>query len=186
MASSLCLYTHSCSGITVGRLVLIQVNKKVSEDHAHAISHSMTCVSAGWRAARRHLVYPYCFGVSVSSSYVVFCRLSSHNRMQLIIWFTPSLIGNSIAVSFSGVFLGPLYPIVMNQAGLLLPPRLLFGSISWIGGFGQAGSAFMPFITGTLASSKGIQSIQPLYVSALTWTCVINHLRIYRLLGSSQ
>lgn len=87
--------------------------------------------------------------------------------MQFIVWFVPSLIGNAIAVSFMGMFLGPIYPIVMNQAGRILPPRLLTGSISWIGGIGQAGSAFMPFVTGALASSKGIQSIQPLCVPML-------------------
>ena len=82
--------------------------------------------------------------------------------MQFIIWFVPSLIGNAIAVAISGVFLGPIYPIVMNQAALILPPRLLTGCVSWIGGFGQAGSAFIPFVTGVLASTKGIESIQPL------------------------
>ncbi|THH32803.1 hypothetical protein EUX98_g1405 [Antrodiella citrinella] len=83
---------------------------------------------------------------------------------KLIVWFVPSLIGDAVAVSFAGVFLGPLYPIVMNQAARILPPRLLTGCVSWIGGFGQAGSAFMPFVTGALAASRGIESIQPLCV----------------------
>ncbi|TCD71912.1 hypothetical protein EIP91_000044 [Steccherinum ochraceum] len=89
--------------------------------------------------------------------------------MQLIIWFVPSLIGNAVAVSISGLFLGPIYPIVMNQTALIIPPHLRTGCISWIGGFGQAGSAFMPFVTGALASSRGIECIQPLIVSMLAF-----------------
>ena len=74
----------------------------------------------------------------------------------------PSLIGGAVAVSFVGLLLGPVYPIVMNHAGRVLPPRLLTGSIGWIAGFGQTGSAFLPFLTGALASKVGIKSLQPL------------------------
>lgn len=81
-------------------------------------------------------------------------------------WLVPSLIGGAVAVSFVGVLLGPIYPIVMNHAGRVLPPWLLTGSIGWIAGFGQAGSAVLPFMTGALASRVGIKSLQPLYVFA--------------------
>ena len=87
---------------------------------------------------------------------------SEFSRLELVIWLVPSLISSAIAVSFVGMVLGPIYPIVMNHAGRILPPRLLAGCIGWIAGFGQAGSAFLPFITGALASTKGIQTIQPL------------------------
>ncbi len=45
-----------------------------------------------------------------------------------------------------------MYPIAMNQAGRVLPQWLLTGSIGWIAGFGQAGSAAIPFITGVISS----------------------------------
>ena len=85
--------------------------------------------------------------------------------MELIVWLVPSLIGGAVAVSFVGLLLGPLYPIAMNHAGRILPPQLLTGSIGWIAGFGQAGSAILPFITGAMASRVGVRSLQPLYVS---------------------
>ena len=50
----------------------------------------------------------------------------------------------------------------MNQAGRILPAWLLTPSIGWIAGVSQAGSAVLPFITGALAQSKGIGSLQPL------------------------
>jgi fucose permease len=55
-----------------------------------------------------------------------------------------------------------MYPIAMNYASLILPRRILTDSIGWISGFGQAGSALFPFITGAITSKKGIQSLQPL------------------------
>jgi hypothetical protein len=55
-----------------------------------------------------------------------------------------------------------MYPIAMNQAGRVLPRALLTPSIGWIAGFGQAGSALLPFITGALAGAEGISTLQPL------------------------
>ena len=65
-------------------------------------------------------------------------------------------------MSLVGVLLGPFFPIAMNQAGRILPAWLLTPSIGWIAGVSQAGSAVLPFITGALAQSKGIGSLQPL------------------------
>ncbi|KAG8824130.1 hypothetical protein FRC18_010586 [Serendipita sp. 400] len=81
--------------------------------------------------------------------------------LDITIWFTPSLIGNAIAVSFIGMALGPMYPIVMSQAGHVIPQRMLTGSIGWISGFGCAGAAVIPFVTGALAGRWGIQALQP-------------------------
>ena len=86
-----------------------------------------------------------------------------------------------MAVSIIGVLLGPMYPITMNHAGRVLPAWLLtgnvpritiqrcgtyvyVGSIGWIAGFGQAGSALLPFMTGAIASKTGISALQPLCV----------------------
>lgn len=82
--------------------------------------------------------------------------------LELVVWLVPSLIGGAVAVAFVGMLLGPIYPIAMNHSGRILPPWLLTGSIGWIAGFGQAGSAFLPFLTGLLASKEGIKSLQPL------------------------
>jgi fucose permease len=88
--------------------------------------------------------------------------------LELIVWLVPSLIGGAVAVSIVGIFLGPIYPIVMNEAGRILPRWLLTGSIGWIAGFGQAGSAVLPFMTGALASQVGIKSLQPLLVGMMS------------------
>lgn len=88
-------------------------------------------------------------------------------RLELVIWLVPSLVGGAIAIAFIGVFLGPIYPLVMNHTARILPHWLLTGSIGWIAGLGQAGSAFIPFITGVIASREGISALQPVYVVPL-------------------
>ncbi|KAF8137341.1 major facilitator superfamily domain-containing protein [Boletus edulis] len=93
--------------------------------------------------------------------------------LQLVVWFVPSLIGGAVAVSIIGVLLGPMYPITMNHAGRVLPAWLLTGSIGWIAGFGQAGSALVPFMTGTIASKTGIGSLQPLLVAMMVFMTVL-------------
>lgn len=55
-----------------------------------------------------------------------------------------------------------MYPIAINQASRILPRWILTESIGWIAGFGQAGTAFLPFLAGAMASRLGIGSLQPL------------------------
>jgi len=87
--------------------------------------------------------------------------------LEVIIWRVPSLIGNAVTVSIVGVLLGPIYPIVMNHAARILPRFLLTGSIGWIAGLGQAGSAAIPFMTGALAASSGIWTLHPLLIGMI-------------------
>ncbi|KAG8809398.1 hypothetical protein FRC17_003459 [Serendipita sp. 399] len=103
-------------GLTLGRVALLWVNKKVGE---------------------RRVVFIYAL-LAIG--------------LELVIWLVPSLIGNAVAVSIVG----------------------------WIAGFGQAGSAVIPFMTGALASRFGIKSLQPLLVAMMAfmsvlWALVPNH-----------
>ncbi|KAG2124448.1 MFS general substrate transporter [Suillus clintonianus] len=93
--------------------------------------------------------------------------------LQLIVWLVPSLIGGGVAVAIIGVFLGPMYPIAMNHTVRILPEWLVTGSIGWIAGFGQAGSALLPFLTGAIASKTGIKSLQPFLVSMMVFMTVL-------------
>lgn len=88
--------------------------------------------------------------------------------LEITIWFVPSLIQNAIAVSFVGVVLGPMHPIIVNQAKALLPRWLLSGCVGWISAVSMAGSAALPFFTGVLATKFGIRSLQPLIVSMMS------------------
>lgn len=87
--------------------------------------------------------------------------------LEITVWFVPSLVGNAVAVSFIGLVLGPMYPILMNHSARILPRWLLTGSMGVIGGVGQAGSALLPFITGVIAAKEGIRALQPLLISMM-------------------
>ncbi|KAL4071424.1 major facilitator superfamily domain-containing protein [Scleroderma yunnanense] len=84
-------------------------------------------------------------------------------NQKFIVWFVPSLIAGAVSTSIIGILLGPMYPIAMNHAGRILPRWLLTGSIGWIAGCGQAGSALLPFMTGAIASKSGIGALQPFH-----------------------
>ncbi|KAF7341376.1 MFS domain-containing protein [Mycena venus] len=81
--------------------------------------------------------------------------------LELVIWLVPSLIGGVVSVSFVGLVLGPMYPIMMNHAGRVFPRWLLTGSIGWIAGIATRGAAIVQFVTRAIASKTGIKSLEP-------------------------
>ncbi|TFY63546.1 hypothetical protein EVG20_g6271 [Dentipellis fragilis] len=93
--------------------------------------------------------------------------------LELIIWLVPSFIGSAVSIALVGVLLGPIYPVAMNMARRILPSSLLTGCIGWIAGFGQTGSAILPFMTGAIASKAGISSLQPLLVGMMAMMVVL-------------
>ncbi|KAI1788663.1 MFS general substrate transporter [Ganoderma leucocontextum] len=94
-------------------------------------------------------------------------------QLEVTVWVVPSLLENAIAVSFIGLLLGPMYPILMNHSTGILPRWLLTGCLGYIASIGQAGSAVLPFITGLLASKFGIASLQPFIVSMMSTLIVV-------------
>jgi len=88
--------------------------------------------------------------------------------LEIVVWLVPSLIGNAVAVSFVGLFLGPMFPIALSTSRKIIPRWIYTGAIGWITGIGQAGSAALPFITGAVADAAGIGSLQPLLVGMMS------------------
>ena len=82
----------------------------------------------------------------------------------MIVWLVPSFTAAVISVCVIGLLLGPMFPIVMTHAARVLPRHLVNGAVGWMAACGAGGSALLPFITGTIASNLGIESLQPLCV----------------------
>jgi len=99
---------------------------------------------------------------------VIFLYASLAIGLEITIWVVPSMIENAIAVAVVGLFMGPMYPLVMTYTSRVLPKWLMTGSIGWIAGFGQAGSAAIPFITGVVASKYSISALQPLLIAMMS------------------
>ncbi|KAF9265531.1 MFS general substrate transporter [Marasmius fiardii PR-910] len=146
-------------GLTLGRVLLLWFNKMVGERNAMFI---YAALAIGW------VLLPI-----LPSSSAIFKPPALCLSLELVVWLVPSLVGGAVAVSFVGFLLGPMYPITMNYAGRTLPRWILTGSIGWIAGFGQAGSAVFPFMTGALAGKYGIRSLQPLLVAMMVGMTVL-------------
>ena len=58
--------------------------------------------------------------------------------LELVVWLVPSLVGGGVTVAFVGFLLGPIFPIVMNHAGGVLPPELIVGAVGWMASFSSA------------------------------------------------
>ncbi|TFK82925.1 MFS general substrate transporter [Polyporus arcularius HHB13444] len=117
------------------------------------------------------------FSKLVGERRVVFIYILAVVSLELVVWLVPNLYAGAISVCFVGFFLGPIYPILMNYCGRVLPPELISGAIGWIACWGAAGAAVFPFITGAIASKAGIVSLLPVLVSMMgllftIWLCV--------------
>jgi len=128
-------------GLTLGRVILVEVTRKIGDIYA---------------------IYIY-------TLLAIF--------FQLIVWLLPSFTAGAVSVSIIGILLGPMYPIAINHTARVLPRHLVNGSIGWISACGAAGSALLPFVTGTMASKWGIESLQPLLLAmmiilATVWSLV--------------
>lgn len=86
---------------------------------------------------------------------------------QLLVWFVPNIIGNAVAESIVGVFLGPIYPCATSIFAKLLPRSIQISSVSVITSFGSSGGALVPFITGLLASKLGTVVLHPIVLISL-------------------
>ncbi|GAB1523066.1 hypothetical protein RhiTH_006195 [Rhizoctonia solani] len=94
--------------------------------------------------------------------------------LEFVVWFTPSLVLNAVAISIVGLLLG--YAAILRYLcvdSYLRVQRLLTGAISWIASSGMSGSAIFPFITGVIAQKHGVQVLQPLIVGLLGTMVVI-------------
>lgn len=79
----------------------------------------------------------------------------------------PQFIVSAIAVALQGFFLGPLFPSVILVANKLLPRHQHVVVIGFAAAFGGCGAAVLPFVTGLLAQSAGVQVLQPIILSLL-------------------
>jgi hypothetical protein len=152
-------------GLMMGRLVLLWLNRTVSPLRVFIASSKFNPVQ-DWGTSRDvPLRLPrYCVSTSLSFSFRALTSCLTRS-FEATVWAVPSFVENAIAVSCIGLFLGPMYPILVYHSNTILPKWLYSGAIGWISAFGQAGSAALPFLTGLLASKFGITALQPLYVS---------------------
>jgi fucose permease len=96
--------------------------------------------------------------------------------LQLIFWLVPNFVASAVAIAFIGMFLGPIFPGGVMMAAKLLPKHLHVSALGFAMAFGGTGGTVFPFAIGAIASSRGVQVLQPIILSlivavALVWLC---------------
>jgi len=104
-------------------------------------------------------------GTIIGERIFVFAITAGTLVLQLLVWFVPSVIGDSIAVALAGVLLGPIYPAATATLIRLIPKQMQVSSFSFIAGVGSSGGAFVPFLTGLLAQQAGTWVLHPICIS---------------------
>ncbi|KAH6680445.1 major facilitator superfamily domain-containing protein [Halenospora varia] len=84
--------------------------------------------------------------------------------LELLIWFVPSIPGDSVAVAISGFLLGPVSPCSIHLYQRLIPRKMQISSLSLIGSVGSSGGAIAPFMTGMIAQSAGTWVLHPICI----------------------
>ncbi|KAI0703690.1 MFS general substrate transporter [Cerioporus squamosus] len=162
------IFTYVGVEVTIGGWIVTYV---INERHGGANSGYISSgFWAGLTVGRIALLW---FNKKMGEWRVIFIYVLLVLGLELVVWLVDSLLPSAICVAFVGFFLGPIYPIVMNHAGTIIPEELISGSIGWISSFGAAGAAAFPFITGAVASGTGIGSLQPLLISMMGLLLVI-------------
>jgi fucose permease len=87
--------------------------------------------------------------------------------LQVMYWLIPSFIASAVFVAFEGFFLGPLFPAAIVAATKLLPTDYHVSAIGFAAAFGGGGAAVFPFAVGAIASSQGVQVLQPIVLAIL-------------------
>jgi fucose permease len=93
---------------------------------------------------------------------------------QLLVWLVPNIIGNAVAESIVGLFLGPIYPCATAVFAKLLPRDIQISSLSVVTSMGSSGGALVPFITGILAQNLSTVVLHPVVLISfgamtITW-----------------
>ncbi|KAF8898373.1 major facilitator superfamily domain-containing protein [Infundibulicybe gibba] len=91
--------------------------------------------------------------------YLVHVSISVALVMHLLIWFVNSNIENAFSTSIIGLLYGPIFPACLDLATSILPPDVHMVAMALISSFASLGSAMFPFMAGSIASVKGIQSM---------------------------
>ena len=87
--------------------------------------------------------------------------------LEIIIWFTNSLIGNAVCFSLIGVAFGPVFPAALMFVSDILPDDLRSGAMGLIGSIAGAGGAVGPLVTGAISDRYGLWTLQPVMAAMM-------------------
>ncbi|PNP55421.1 hypothetical protein THARTR1_04251 [Trichoderma harzianum] len=86
--------------------------------------------------------------------------------LQLLFWLLPNLVASASAYALMGFFFGPYFATGMRVSAKTIPRKVQSTGLGLIFVLAQAGAAIFPSFTGLIATSAGVQVLQPI-VTAL-------------------
>lgn len=90
----------------------------------------------------------------------------------LLTWLVPSLPIEIITITFAGIAIGPIYPLMITYVVLegLLPRKIRVVSLTITTAFGSSGGAIFPFLVGLISQFAGTFVVLPLAIAMFSCT----------------
>lgn len=98
----------------------------------------------------------------------------------MLTWVIPHLVLEGVFVSIAGIFIGPLYPLMLTLIAKILPRKIQVVSLTITTAFGSSGGALFPFFIGLISQYKGAYIVLPAFiviyfVMLLLWITLPNY-----------
>ncbi|GME97848.1 unnamed protein product [Ambrosiozyma monospora] len=136
-----------------------------------------SCFWAGLTAGR--LFMTPLLGHHVGGKRSVFLLIVGSISCAIFTWFITYLPATSVFIFLIGLFVGPMYPLMITVITKIIPAELQFVSLSIVTAVGSSGGALFPFLTGLFAQYMGTYIVLPFFVilfsmDGLIWSLLPN------------
>lgn len=85
--------------------------------------------------------------------------------LTILVWTIPNVIGAAVCVSFVGVAMGPIYPLLITVTVEILPKNIQLVAMTLITAFGSTGGALFPFLVGITSQFTSTYVVHPFVIS---------------------
>lgn len=98
---------------------------------------------------------------------------------DVLTWLVPEKIAAGLFASMAGLFIGPIYPIMITLLSQILPRKIRFCSLVLISAFGSSGGSAVPFTVGMISQVRGTFVLHPIFLGCyvlmfLSWVFLPN------------
>lgn len=109
----------------------------------------------------------------IGEKLAIVAYLSLSVALEVLYWLVPNFAASAVFVTFLGFFLGPLFPAAVVATTKLLPPDYHVSALGFATAFGGGGAAVFPFVVGAISQAKGVEVLQPIIVSILSFILLV-------------
>ncbi|KAH3678554.1 hypothetical protein WICMUC_001363 [Wickerhamomyces mucosus] len=103
--------------------------------------------------------------------------------LDILAWLIPNVIASAIFACFIGLFIGPIYPMMIVLVTKILPRKIRFCALTLGTAFGSSGGSAIPFTIGIASEFIGTYVLHPIFLGCyfcmiMAWLCFPNIERI--------